>query len=74
MCVIHCRNGCTDMLYYCVIFVILNKKKKKKKFCSNRTAEGMQWHFFCVVSNFNIFEEQNAEEEQELSLPMWNSA
>ena len=26
MCVIHCRNGCTDMLYYCVIFVILNKK------------------------------------------------
>ena len=29
MCVIHCRNGCTDMLYYCVIFVILNKKIKK---------------------------------------------
>ena len=31
MCVIHCRNGCTDMLYYCVIFVILNKKHLKKK-------------------------------------------
>ena len=31
MCVIHCRNGCTDMLYYCVIFVILNKKKEKKE-------------------------------------------
>ena len=31
MCVIHCRNGCTDMLYYCVIFVILNKKKKKRR-------------------------------------------
>ena len=42
--------------------------------CSNRTAEGMQWHFFHVASNFNIFEEQNAEEEQVLSLLTWNSA
>ena len=29
--VIHCWNGCTDMFYYCVIFVILNLKKEKRK-------------------------------------------
>ena len=40
MCVIHCRNGCTDMLYYCVIFVILNLKKKKKKKKDERRGRG----------------------------------
>ena len=27
--VIHCSNGCTNMFYYCVIFVILNLKKER---------------------------------------------
>ena len=35
--VIHCWNGCTDMLYYCVIFVILNLKNKKS--LHHRTRE-----------------------------------